>query len=90
VLQHLPSFFMVWCDDTRDNSERKGKTVFPMSYSVSTTFAPELKPVVHFATLENSESTSITKKSTVTDFPLVMKYVNYRLFYISKVLVQQE
>lgn len=69
---------------------RKGKTVFPMSYSVATTFASKLKPVAHFAVLENSVSSSITERSTVMDFPLVMKYVNYRLFYVSKVLVQQE
>lgn len=67
---------------------RKGKTVFPRSYSVATTFASKLKPVAHFAALENSVPTSITEKSTIMDFPLVMKYVNYRLFYIFKVLAQ--
>lgn len=67
---------------------RKGKTVFPMSYSVATTLASRLKTVAHFAALENSVPTSIADQSTVMDFPLVTKYVNYRLFYISKVLVQ--
>lgn len=62
---------------------RKGKTVFPMSYLVATTFASKLKPVAHVAALESSVSTGITEKSTVMDFPLVMKYVNYRAFYIS-------
>lgn len=50
-------------------------------------FASQLKPVARFAALENRVPASITERST-NDFPLVMKYVNYRLFYASKVLAQ--
>lgn len=67
---------------------RKGKTVFPVLYSVATAFVSKLKPAAHFAALENNVSVGVTEKSTVMDFPLVMKYVNYRLFYISKVPAQ--
>lgn len=67
---------------------RKEKTALPTLYSAATTFASKLNSVAHFAALENSPPTCETEQSTVMDFPLVMKYVNYRLVNISAVLVQ--
>lgn len=56
---------------------------------VDTALASKLKPAAHFAALDGSVPTSVTEKNTVMDFPLVMKFVNCRLFYVSKVLAQQ-
>lgn len=67
---------------------RNEKTALPTLYSVATTFASKLNSVAHFAALENSLPTCDTEQSTVMDFPLVMKYVNYRLVNISAVQVQ--